>query len=403
MKKWKIDLNILGIILASLGAILSAILIFEYYGSLSDAFHSLCHTSGGDGCKAVAESEYSGFKNVPFFGEIPVALIGFTFYGFTGYLFYLSLASARKIEGIYHDLIFTVISMAVVADLVLLYVSVYKIGTICNLCLSTYGVTLFLFLIAIYQKRISSTREIEEDVENIATNKWNYAIAATSFFVIGLMLGKVANGSSSLASTNKNDQIAQLVMEFNKSPSMNIDLQNAPVVGDKNSPITIVKFHDYNCGHCMHTSKILNVIASSYTGIVKIAYKNFPLDGNCNRLVERKQPGASSCVAASASICADAQGKFKQVYEALFEDNEKGIMHTPATVIAIARNTGLDVAKFNQCMSSPRTADIISKDVNEGERLKIDSTPTLFVNDKKLVGGTPDVDYLKAIIDHLMK
>jgi len=216
------------------------------------------------------------------------------------------------------------------------------------------------------------------------------------------MLGKIASGGGdTIATADKTTQIQKVITEYDKLGTLGIDLSNAPVVGDKNAPVTIVKFHDYNCGHCMHASKILAQILSSYSGIVKIVYKNFPLDGTCNRLVGRVQPGGSSCVAASASICANDQGKFYPVYESLFVDNEKGVMHSASSVMEIARKTGLDVEKFNQCMASPRTRNLINKDVADGEKLKIDSTPSLFVNDKRIPSGTPDIDFLKSLIDHL--
>lgn len=405
MKKSKLDLNISGIILSSIGVILSAILIFEYYGSLSDVFQTLCHTDGTDGCRVVADSEYSAFRGIPFFGEIPIALLGFTFYGFIGYMYFLAFkASTKKERDIYHDLIFTFIAIAVVVDIALLGVSVFKIGTVCNLCLSTYGVTLFLLLVAIYQKRISSSEEIFEDVENINVNKWNYLIAIMAFFAAGLLIGKIASGNgTSVGGMDKDAQIKMLITEYEKSPVLKIDLTDAPIVGDKNAPITIVKFHDFNCGHCMHTSKILDNILSNYKGIVKVAYKNFPLDGNCNRLVQRVQPGASSCVAATASICANEQGKFHSFYDSLFEDNEKGVMHSTTTVLTIAKNSGVNIDQFNACMSADKTRKILTKDIEEAAALKIEATPTLYLNNKKLISGTPELDFMKAIIDHLMK
>ena len=91
------------------------------------------------------------------------------------------------------------------------------------------------------------------------------------------------------------------------------------------------------------------------------------------------------------------------VYTALYSDTEKGVMHTASSVSQIASASGLNIAGFQKCMNSSDTRDQISKEVEEAGALRIESTPSLFVNNKPIRSGTPDIDFLRALIKQLMK
>ncbi|HNK94750.1 MAG TPA: thioredoxin domain-containing protein, partial [Leptospiraceae bacterium] len=169
-----------------------------------------------------------------------------------------------------------------------------------------------------------------------------------------------------------------------------------------NARVTIVKYADLNCGHCMHTSHILRQLLAEFPDQIKIYYKNFPLDGTCNPLVQRKDPSASSCIAASAALCANKQGKFKEVYNGLYTDTENGIRHTISSVREIATKSGVNVQQLQTCMGSTEIQNFILQEVKEGEVLNIQSTPSLYVNNKPLDPGTPNPNFLKALVEHLL-
>ena len=393
MKEKKIDLNLFAIILSAAGAALSALLTIEYFGGASGVVHALCGAENS--CHTVSQSDFSAIRNFPVLGDIPIAVFGFTFYGFLAYIFYLARSTeSQQAKGIYRDISFYLISLGLVVDIGLLGISVFVIGAVCNLCASTYAVTLFLFLISLYLKRYITEEDVEQEIENVSLNRWNYTLVILFLFTIGMTLGRLSAGGSNTAS---------VFDEFDKSPKLGIETAGAPVLGDPNAPVTIVKFADFNCGHCMKASKVLRVLLSSYKGIVRVVYKNFPLDGSCNQYVERKQPGASSCVAALGAICADRQGKFKNVYAALYDNNEKGIMHSTASVIEVAANAGVNMDKFRKCMSSPDASKQLDFEIEQAMKLKINSTPSMFVNDKALPPGAHDYEFMQSVVNHIMK
>lgn len=396
--------NKISVVLSAIGLILSFLLIQKYYGDPGSVGEALCNAFSEPGsCDKVSESSFSAIRNVPGLGDLPIALFGFVFYGFVGFLFVLSEIKKETAESNLR-IAFYVLVLGLIADVGLFTISVGVIKALCGLCAATYVITIALLAVNFPGFKSLSDKSISAVSASLNGQYLNLLIVGLSFFVIGLYGGRMSTGGSRLVSGGFGEKsIPQLIQEFEKTPTVRIDLKDVPVVGDPNAPITIVKYADFNCGHCMHTSKILKSFLSEYGGIIKVAYKNFPLDGNCNRLVGRKSPEASSCVAASAALCANQQNKFYPVYTGLYDDNETGVMHTAATVIRLAEKNGLNMDQFRACMSSPKVRDQISREVDEAEVLKINSTPTLFINNKPLPkSGTPDVDFLRQLINQLI-
>jgi len=401
-------LLITGSVLAFLGMVLSGILIIEYFEPGSKIAGTLCSASDhGSSCTKVAMSEFSGIRNVPLLGDIPVALLGFTFYGFIGFIFIFSLkGSLEEIQG-HLAFLLLLLGLGAVVDIALFAVSTTLIKAVCSLCLYTYFVTFSLLVVTFFAlKPLIAGGNMISKISEFSKNKLTYSLIFCAFFAGGIVFGsavKPSNSHSISDASDKKSKIENDLKVYEKTPKVEIDIRSTPYAGDKNAPITIVKYADFNCGHCMHTSHILKMILAEYTGIVKVVYKNFPLDGNCNRFVQRLAPNASSCVAASASICADRQGKFMPVYTGIYSDTEKGVMHTASSVSQIASSSGLNIAQFQKCMGTTETRDQILKEVEEAGKLRIESTPSLFVNNKPIPSGTPDIDFLRALIKQLMK
>lgn len=405
-------LNYIGIIICLVGLVVSGMLIQEFYGVESKSAKSLCSAVGDpDSCKTVAESAYSGIRNVPLFGSIPVAVMGFTFYGLIGAMLILATLAKSEEDSIsilQHTGALLIVGLVI--DIALFIISKFIIGKICGLCFITYVVTIIALgiVFSILKQKQSNLSFGESFMKGITKNILNYAIFALGFFACGMGVGQYSgNGNQDKSKVISGDPNKQLIEEsikvYESSPVLKIDLTNAPMLGDAKAPITIVKFADYNCGHCMHASHILKTTLAEFSGIVKVYYKNFALDGNCNPVVQRKTSHQSSCIAASAAICANQQGKFGEVYTGLYADNEKGVTHSPASVLQIAKNSGLDINKFNACLASKEVSNQIAKEGSEGgTQLNIQSTPSLFVNNKAIAPGTPDPEFLRALIKHLM-
>ncbi|NBU98139.1 MAG: protein-disulfide isomerase, partial [Spirochaetia bacterium] len=360
--------NLYILISSFIGIILSFFLIREFYGTAGDFVSSLCSISGSEnGCEKVANSSYSGFRNLPFFGDIPVALFGFVYYGLIFGIAYLDYKSENVLQSGYIELIYLFAVIGLLMDVILFSISLFIIKAVCILCISTYIVTIAILLIAhISLKKQGEPQTIMDSLRknvfsSLKTNLLNYIIIILFLLTCGIGGGRYSSNSQTTSMGEESDKniIQKKIDAYEKGAVLKLETKGIPFSGDEKAPITIVKFADFNCGHCMHTSVILRQILQEYSGLVKVYYKNFPLDGNCNRLVSRKSPDGSSCVAAGASICASAQNKFKNVYEELYNDNERGIRHSTISVVEIAKKNNLNLQTFNTCMSSKEVSDSI--------------------------------------------
>jgi protein-disulfide isomerase/copper chaperone CopZ len=161
------------------------------------------------------------------------------------------------------------------------------------------------------------------------------------------------------------------------------------VRGDFEAPITLVEFSDFECPFCGRHFPTLNKILSDYKGKVRLVYKHFPLSFH---------PNAQK--AAEASECASEQGKFWEYHDKLFENQTSG--YSLEKFKQWARDLGLNVTKFNDCLDSGKYAQKVQADYQEGLQKGVNGTPATFVNGQ-LVSGALPYEVFKQIIDSALK
>ena len=150
------------------------------------------------------------------------------------------------------------------------------------------------------------------------------------------------------------------------------DLKSSPVRGDASAPVTLVEFSDFQCPHCKHLQPVLEQLLEEYRGQVKLYFKNYP--------ITRAHPDAAT--AAAAALAAGKQGKFWPFHDKLFGgDQEHEAM---PDLEKIAKELKLDVGRWKNDIGS--MAAQVEKDHQEGERVNLDSTPTLYINGRKHEG-----------------
>ncbi len=168
---------------------------------------------------------------------------------------------------------------------------------------------------------------------------------------------------------------------FGKSPYVAIDVAGAPVDGPADAWVTIVEFLDYRCPHCKAAWPAMKQLRADFPADVRLVAKMFPLS-------------SYSVPPARAALCAQAQGRFWDMHDALFE-------HQPAfsdpQLQSYAADLGLDVAAWQECFASAATGEAVGADPELGVGLGVSGTPT-FVIDGKLVEGFTSVDDLEALV-----
>ncbi len=164
------------------------------------------------------------------------------------------------------------------------------------------------------------------------------------------------------------------------------------IVAEK-SKVTITEFADFECEACGATFPIVKKVLEEYKGRVTFVHKYFPLPNH-----------RSGRLAAQSAGAAGKQGKFWEMYNKLFEKQaEWGEQQTPQKekFISYAKEIGLDIANFEKDLDNKELEERIQQDINDGNELGVNSTPTFFINDERIVGGMPYEDFKKKLDEKL--
>ena len=160
-----------------------------------------------------------------------------------------------------------------------------------------------------------------------------------------------------------------------------------PVKGDKNAPVTIVEFSDFQCPFCERFyTQTLSQIENEYikTGKVKLVYRDFPL--GFHQYAQK---------AAEAAECADEQGKFWEFHNKIFENQQQLSLDS---LKQWASEIGLETNKFNNCLDSGKMTSEVQKDLKDGSAAGISGTPGFIINGQ-LVSGAQPFSAFKQVID----
>lgn len=167
---------------------------------------------------------------------------------------------------------------------------------------------------------------------------------------------------------------------WQKAPVQNISYSKDKdySVGPEDALVTIVEFSDFECPYCRDGSAELKKVFDRYPGKVRVVFRNYPLDTSCNAYMLRSGH-LYACRAAMMARCAGTQGRFWEMHDALFHIPQMGL---PA-LDQLPGKLGLSTEAFSRCISDEATVASVKADVEEGHRLGVDGTPTLFVNGRK--------------------
>lgn len=163
-----------------------------------------------------------------------------------------------------------------------------------------------------------------------------------------------------------------------------------PSKGPADAPITIVEFSDFECPFCSRVNPSIQKIRDTYGDKVRVVFRQFPLDIHPNA---RK--------AGEAGLCADEQGRFWPMHDAMFGD-QKNLAVDGLKALA-AGVADLDAEAFNVCLDSGKFADTVAKDQKEGARAGVSSTPAFFINGRHLSGAQPYESFAEIIDDELAR
>ncbi len=319
------------------GTALSVLLIQEYYGISSGAVRSLCTSSstGFNSCRTVAESPYAALHGVPFFGAVPLAVIGFLFYGFIAVLGAMNLREkdASKIQE-RSSIAFLLSVFGLIGDAFLFYISLYVIRALCSLCALTYGATAIILVSSLGPLITGKTDRgfIAEAVSHLTAALRKSIPVYGGIAVAVLALGLAISHGTKLyfdryeSREYADGRVQTLIRYYRDAAPVSIDTTHAPGIGDRSAPVRMVLFIDFTCDHCEKAGKTVRDLMDVHKGKILLHFKHFPLDGPC--VPEEGGPvnlSVGPCAAAAAALCAHRQGKYLPVYNALYRHSMKGL------------------------------------------------------------------------------
>jgi protein-disulfide isomerase len=168
-----------------------------------------------------------------------------------------------------------------------------------------------------------------------------------------------------------------------------VPIDGAPMRGNPSARVTLVKFEDFHCPYCRRLQPTLAQLLLRYGDDLRIVHRDFPLD-SVHPLARRSH---------EAARCAGEQDKFWAYHDVLFAN-------PPATtddqLKEFAKEVGLDMPAFEECLQSGKYKAAIQADVDLGLKLGLTGTPSIFIDGRLLSGAQPMENFV-AVIDEELK
>jgi protein-disulfide isomerase len=162
-----------------------------------------------------------------------------------------------------------------------------------------------------------------------------------------------------------------------------------PSKGPADARVTLVEFSDFECPHCRELYEELKVVEPKYPQL-RVVYKDYPLTS--------LHPWAQTAALGGRCAFQQSPAAFWKLHDSIFDNQD---VLSPENVwdkiVGFATAAGLNADTFKACLSSPDAQKAVDANHADGVALDVNSTPTVFINGRPLVGG--DVETLMRLID----
>jgi protein-disulfide isomerase len=179
----------------------------------------------------------------------------------------------------------------------------------------------------------------------------------------------------------------QVFLKAPESPVFSISTKDQPSLGNDKAPVTIVAFTDYQCPSCASIHPALERLVKENEGKVRLVARDFPLTQH-----------AEAFKAAEAAEAAREQGKYWEYVHVLMQNQSSLAVEK---LKSFAGELGLDRARFDTALDSGKFAELVQRDVEDGMKLGLKGTPSLFINGRRVTAKS--YDELKASVDAALK
>ena len=162
-----------------------------------------------------------------------------------------------------------------------------------------------------------------------------------------------------------------------------------PAFGPAAAPIEIVEYSDFQCPYCQQLNGTIERLQTAFGNDVRLVFKDYPLPSH-----------AQAFKAAEAGHCAHEQNKFWELHDTMFANQDAlGVDDLKRHAGAL----GLDQAAFDACLDSGRHAARVNGNLREGQDHGVQSTPTVFINGRTVLGAAPYALFEQIIEEELAR
>ncbi len=154
------------------------------------------------------------------------------------------------------------------------------------------------------------------------------------------------------------------------APVSDIATAGFPSKGGENAKVTVVEFADYQCPHCKHAAEGMRKLIERFGDDLRFVFMDLPVN-----------PSGISRKVAVGAACADQQDEFWAYHDLAFERQETLSETSPTE---LAEGVQLDMDAFKSCMDSSFGTDRVASAEAEARKLGLSSTPSIFLNGRKL-------------------
>jgi uncharacterized membrane protein/protein-disulfide isomerase len=376
-----------------LGLVASGLSTYVHYHLIRNPdYRSFCDINTTVSCTQAYLSRYGSIAGVP------VAVGGVVFFGLVLLLVWGSRARSR-IEDSAPAYIFAMSTLALAVVLYLAYASFFVLKEICPLCVATYIAVIGIFIVSGGASSLPMSTlpsRVLRDVRVLVTTPVALLVAlvfaAGAASAVEFFPRDEPRAAAQAAAPISQDQRSEFDRWWDAQEKVDVPY---PADGAK---VLVVKFNDYQCPPCKQTYFGYEPILAKYQDRpqdLKYILKHFPLDPKCNSGVPTLVH-AAACDAAAAAVMARANGTFDKLTDWFFVHQDE---LSPATVRQAAKDVG-GIADFDAGYA--KAIQEVKTDASVGAVLGVTSTPTFFINGRRVRGGIPP-QYFEAAIELELK
>ncbi len=355
-------------------------------------------TDASSGCEEIA---LSPFSKVWIF---PLAGIALGYYIALMSLFVWSMQNVQtRFEPLYTA--FNLATVAIIVTMVMAFISRFIVGGFCVGCAALWLINLCIWPVLVKALGLHWGNALMANGETFSHKdmQLNFPRVKSAYILATVLVLGAAGFSTAVESNTKakynSGALNRGILKYTQTspvflPEEAFEGPSAKGAKKDKAILKIVKFSDFQCPACKKASQAFKPFFLKNKDRVLFVYRHFPLDSTCN-------PNASggnhlmACTAAAASYCAGKKGMFQNAHNRIFDKQED---LSKEWIDEEMKRLGIDTS----CLTDKKTKESIERDIAWGASIDVNSTPTYWVNGRKMGGGLSPEQW-QALLDFVAK